>query len=213
VPGSALSFFGTLLVSQGQTAQLESLIARLQAGDVAASDELVSVSCDRLLRLTRKMLKSYPRVARWEQTGDVFQNAVIRLCGALKETVPESVPHFLNLAALLIRRELIDLTRHHFGPQGRDAHPDTATSQGESPILAATQTTLDPVKLAQWREFHEQVEALPAEEREVFNLLWYHGVPQDEAATLLKLSKRTLQRRWQSARLKIFDALKGALPE
>jgi RNA polymerase sigma-70 factor (ECF subfamily) len=131
----------------------------------------------------------------------------------LKDTTPQSVKHFLNLAALHIRRELIDLARHHNGPQGHGSHHDTGKDQIESPILAAPQTTLNPSKLAQWSEFHEKVEALPSEEREIFNLLWYHDLPQSEAATLLNLSERTLQRRWQSARLKIFDAMKGALPE
>jgi RNA polymerase sigma-70 factor (ECF subfamily) len=200
-------------VNTGQTAQLESLISRIHVGDVAARDELVSAACNLLQRLTRKMLKSFPRVARWEQTDDVFQNATIRLCKALKDTTPQSVKHFLNLAALHIRRELIDLARHHNGPQGHGSHHDTGKDQIESPILAAPQTTLNPSKLAQWSEFHEKVEALPSEEREIFNLLWYHDLPQSEAATLLNLSERTLQRRWQSARLKIFDAMKGALPE
>src|ERR1700684_2515733 len=104
-----------LVVNDGQTVQLETLMARVRTGDSAARDELISAACDRLLRLTRKMLKSFPRVARWEQTDDVFQNATIRLCKALKDTTPQSVQHFLNLAALHIRRELIDLARHHNG--------------------------------------------------------------------------------------------------
>lgn len=214
VKAPALSFrFGTPLVNSGQTVQLESLLARIRTGDSAARDELIGAACDRLQRLTRKMLKSFPRVARWEQTEDVFQNAALRLHKALKDTTPQSVQHFLNLAALHIRRELIDLARHHLGPQGHGSHHDTGKDQNENPILAAPQTTLNPSKLAQWSEFHEQVEALPSEEREIFNLLWYHAIPQSEAAAMLNLSERTLQRRWQSARLKIFDAMKGALPE
>jgi RNA polymerase sigma-70 factor (ECF subfamily) len=200
-------------MNAGQTTQLQPIIDRLKAGDANAKDELINCACDRLLRLTRKMLKSYPGVARWEQTDDVFQSAAIRLCRALNDTAPESVAHFLNLAALHIRRELIDLARHHYGPEGAGAHHDTAKDQAKNPIVIASHTTLEPSKLAQWSEFHEKVEALPAEEREIFNLLWYHGVSQSEAATLLSLSERTLQRRWQSARLKIFQAMKGVLPE
>ncbi len=200
-------------MSEGQTAQLQIWIDRIKAGDLAAKDELVNSACDRLTRLTRKMLKSYPGVARWEQTEDVFQNASLRLCRALHETSPESVKHFLNLAALHIRRELIDLARHHFGPQGPGAHHDTGKDRSNSPIVDAAQTTLEPSKLAQWTQFHQQIGALPAEEREIFDLLWYHGVSQSEAALLLNLSERTLQRRWQSARLKIFQAMKGMLPD
>jgi RNA polymerase sigma-70 factor (ECF subfamily) len=159
------------------------------------------------------MLKSFPRLSRWEQTSDVFQNAVIRLCKALKETVPQTAQHFLNLAALHIRRELIDLSRHHFGPQGPGAHHDTDNGKDQAPVMVASETTLEPSKLARWTEFHEQVEALPQEEREVFNLLWYQGVSQPDAATLLNVSIRTLERRWQSARLKLCAAMKGALPE
>lgn len=195
------------------TAQIENWILRVQGGDRAATDELIKAAYERLLRLTRKMLKSYPRVARWEQTDDVFQNAAIRLSKALKETVPQSARHFFNLAALAIRRELIDLARHHFGSQGPGSHHDTGKPGAESPIGLASESTLNPVKLAQWSEFHEQVDALPAEEQEVINLLWYDGVSQTEAAAFLKLSERTLQRRWQSARLKLFHALKGTLPE
>lgn len=196
-----------------QTAHLQSLIDRLKAGDTNAKDELVNCACDRLLRLTRKMLKSYPGVARWEQTDDVFQNAAIRLCRSLNDTKPESVKHFLNLAALHIRRELIDLARHHCGPEGTGAHHDTGKEQAKSPIALASHTTLEPSKLAQWGEFHEKVEALPVEDREIFNLLWYVGVPQSEAAVVLNLSERTLQRRWQLVRLKIHEVMKGALPE
>jgi hypothetical protein len=117
---------------EGQTAQLEKWIILLRAGDHSARDQLVKCARDRLLRLTRKMLKSYPGVARWEQTGDVFQNAALRLCRALNETTPESAKYFLNLAALHIRRELIDLARHHFGPEGIGAHHDTNKEQQES---------------------------------------------------------------------------------
>jgi RNA polymerase sigma-70 factor (ECF subfamily) len=156
---------------EGQTAQLASCVERLKRGDSAAKDDLLNAACERLRRLTRKMLKSYPGVARWEQTDDVFQNAAIRLCRALKETAPESVAHFLNLAALHIRRELIDLARHHFGPQGAAAHHDTENKQRQTPALDAPQTTQEPSKLAQWCEFHRQIDALPIEERELFNLL------------------------------------------
>jgi RNA polymerase sigma-70 factor (ECF subfamily) len=53
---------------------------------------------------------------------------------------------------------------------------------------------------------------LPAEDREVFDLIYYQGLSQAEAAGLLDISERTLQRRWQSARLALHDALAGQLP-
>jgi RNA polymerase sigma-70 factor (ECF subfamily) len=67
--------------------------------------------------------------------------------------------------------------------------------------------------LAAWTEFHRQIDQLPDEGRETFDLLWYQGLSRAEAAALLKVSERTLKRRWQSARLKLHQAMGGELPE
>ncbi|MBX9585466.1 MAG: DUF134 domain-containing protein, partial [Gemmataceae bacterium] len=71
---------------------------------------------------------------------------------------------------------------------------------------------LDPGRLAAWTDFHQQAEALPEDEREVFELVWYQGLKQTEAAALLSVSDRTVLRRWQAACLKLHDALRGIVP-
>src|SRR5262249_8460459 len=71
----------------------------------------------------------------------------------------------------------------------------------------------DPTRLARWSEFHRKIETLPEEEREVFDLVWYQGLSQAEAADLLQVSERTIKRRWQSARLKLHDLLEGESPD
>src|SRR3569832_1492854 len=97
--------------------KLQSLID-LAADDESARQALLDHSCGRLLRLTRKMFHGYQNLRRWEQTDDVFQNAMIRLHRSLAEVKPGSVRHFFNLAAVQIRRTLLDLAKHHFGPEG-----------------------------------------------------------------------------------------------
>jgi RNA polymerase sigma-70 factor (ECF subfamily) len=110
---------------------------------------------------------------------------------------------FINLAVLQIRRELIDLARPYDGPEGLGRHHlSQAGSDGSGTAtnpLEASADTNNPARLAAWTEFHTQVEALPDEEREVFNLLWYHGVPQHEAARLLGVTERVPKHRWRSA--------------
>jgi RNA polymerase sigma-70 factor (ECF subfamily) len=69
-----------------------------------------------------------------------------------------------------------------------------------------------PDSLAEWTEFHVQVEKLPEEEREVFGVLWYGGLSQKEAVAALGISERTLRRRWRSARVLLYEAMKGAQP-
>jgi RNA polymerase sigma-70 factor (ECF subfamily) len=199
-------------------AQLQGWIDRLQAGESAARVELLRHACERLRRLAHKMLKGFDRVRRWEETDDVLQNALLRLWSALQQVTPRTVPEFLGLAALQIRRELIDLARQHYGPEGLGAHHATQI-QGDGPGSTPppghdiADTTHEPSQLALWSEFHRQVDALPEEERAVFDLVWYQGLTQVEAARLLGVSEPTLKRRWWSARRRLHETLQGALPE
>jgi RNA polymerase sigma-70 factor (ECF subfamily) len=62
-----------------------------------------------------------------------------------------------------------------------------------------SESTLDSGHLVAWGEFHEQIGRLPEEELEVFDLLWYQGLSHAEAAELLQLSTKTIQRRLQAA--------------
>ena len=192
---------------------------RLRGGDEAARAELLGCACGRLRGLARKMLKGYPKVRRWEQTDDVLQSAALRLHRTLQQLPVGTARDFFRLAALHIRRELLDLARHYYGPQGQGAHhtswgPEgSATAEDDSGLLAPADLSQEPSRLAAWGEFHEQIGALPDEEREAFDLLWYQGLSQAEAAELLHVSERTVKRRWQAARLKLHDALGGEVPE
>jgi len=47
---------------------------------------------------------------------------------------------------------------------------------------------------------HAAVGSLPEEESVVTDLVFYQGLSQEEAATLLGVDVRTVQRRWQRAR-------------
>jgi RNA polymerase sigma-70 factor (ECF subfamily) len=199
------------------TVRIQTWLDRMQAGDSAARDELLGYACDRLRRLARKMLKGFGRVKRWEETDDVFQNALLRLWTALDQVRPRSVQAFFGLAALQIRRELIDLARQYYGPEGAGTHHATLgeeDSDASTPLAGFEQldTTYEPSRLAIWSEFHRQVDALPAEEREVFDLVWYQGLSQPRAAALLDVSEATLKRRWWSARQRLHGALEGLLP-
>jgi RNA polymerase sigma factor (sigma-70 family) len=200
------------------TVQLQRCLDRLRAGDETARKELLNRACERLRRLTRKMLHADGRLKRWEETDDVFQSAMLRLCRALQDISPGSVREFFRLAAVQVRRELIDLARHYYGPRGVVAQrqSNSVAPSAHSTCSAAHEPadhSQDPSQLAAWTEFHAQIGALPDEEREVFDLLWYHGLAQAEAAKVLQVSTRTVERRWQAARLHLYDALHGEGPE
>src|SRR5215813_14769921 len=201
------------------TAHVQSCLDRLRAGDEAARGELLDGACERLRNLARKMLKGYPKVHRWEQTDDVLQNAALRLHRALQQLTVQTPLDFFRLAALNIRPELLDLAKHYYGPQGQGAHHatwspgDSSTTRSDSGLAAPHDPSGDPARLAAWGEFHKQIGALPDEEREVFDLIWYQGLSQAEAAEVLDVSERTIKRRWQAARLKLYEAFEGEVPE
>ncbi|RCS46420.1 sigma-70 family RNA polymerase sigma factor [Bremerella cremea] len=192
---------------------IDSHIDRLNKGDPTAASDLLNITCERLVRLTRSMLKTFPNVARWEQTDDVFQNASLRFYQALRETQLTDARHYFRLAALQIRRELVDMARRYQGPQGMGANHQTQfvdeQNANQPQGYEHAEVTNDPGHLAEWQEFHSRVEQLPTEEKEVFDLLWYHDLSQDQAADVLQTSVRTVRRRWRSARLMLHDVLLG----
>ncbi|MCI0458586.1 MAG: sigma-70 family RNA polymerase sigma factor [Gemmataceae bacterium] len=201
------------------TVQLNQWLDRMRAGDASARDELLRAVSQRLERLARQMLRRFPGVARWEQTDDVLQNALLRLLRALQEVRPASMRDFFGLAATQMRRELLDLARHYQGPEGLGAHhisrhlepPSAADSQ--APVAEPADRAEADADLELWSAFHQAVEQLPAEEREVVSLVFYHGLTQAEVAALSGVAERTIRRRWRSASLKLQDALGGRLPE
>src|SRR4051812_14127242 len=167
-----------MIDSPSQQALIQQLLPRAVAGDEDAIDALLRHNCERLTSLTRRMLGDFRRVRRWTETADVLQNALLRLVSALREVKPQTSREFLALATLQIRRELLDLARKFFGPQGMGANQDSAAALGSPGARPEDKADLshEPSSLAQWSELHQQIDALPDEAREVVGLLFYQGL-------------------------------------
>src|SRR5579884_1525840 len=151
--------------ASSQSVQIQAWLDRLRSGDAAACDELLRCACERLHNLARKMLRSYPNVHRWEQTDDVLQNATLRLYRTLQQIPVETARDFFRLAALNIRRELLDLAKHYYGPQGHGARhasiaDDSSLSSPDATRLDAPDLSHEPSRIAAWSEFHRQTDEL-----------------------------------------------------
>jgi len=164
---------------------------------------VVSEVFDFLRQVSHNLLAGFPDVQRWDQTDDILQQAAMRLHRALQETTPESRRHLENLAALQVRRTLIDLGRAYSTRVGMNQqrwtppHPGRDFS-GLTEIQSSSEN--DPQKIIEWVELHEQIEQLPAEEQEVFQLIWYRGLSKEDVAAIMDVDVRTIQRRWRAAR-------------
>ena len=116
--------------------ELQSCLDRANRGDEMAREQLLTLASDRLLALSRKLKRGFPRVGRWEQTEDVCQMASLKLYDALATTKINDSRHFFRLAAKKIRETLIDLARHYQGSHGVGANHATqmpARGSGAAP--------------------------------------------------------------------------------
>jgi RNA polymerase sigma-70 factor (ECF subfamily) len=198
------------MVSPDDTpSSLSLLLKRHRSGDPAAVNEIILHRGNRLKLLTRQMLRQLPKVQRWEETSDVFHNVLVNLTEALRQLTFETPGDFLRLAACHIRRELIDLARKRRPDLVGGPGPD---GSAPDPVVEQAASTDDPYDLAVWEEVHSRFEKLSADDLSLFDLLYYQGLTQPEAADLLDVPLRTLKTRWQRARANLMRLLGNEPP-
>ncbi len=144
----------------------------------------------RLRRLCATLLHhDYPRLARPPLnllTDELLGAVVERLIKALREARPRTVREFFALAGQHMRWELNDVARR------LDKQPAALElREGEHPTPASSDGGLSPAGL----RMLEAIDNLPEDEREAFDLVRIQGLPHAEAAELLGVATRTVQRR------------------
>jgi RNA polymerase sigma factor (sigma-70 family) len=191
-------------VSEPSTVQLQQWLDRLAEGDKTAGHQLVDLTYDRLTALTRRMFNDFPRLKKDGDATEVLHDSLLRLMSALDAVRPRTAREFYGLAALQIRRVLLDMARKPPQP--------TTFGQDDQNVRLKGPDTNDPRRLAIWTEFHRQVDALPTEDRELADLLYYQELSQDQVAEILGVDKSTVKRRWRAVRQKLRTVVKGLLP-
>jgi RNA polymerase sigma factor (sigma-70 family) len=192
-------------VSDDNTTELQRLIDRLCAGGSSSPeivDELVARVYARTGRLARRMFRvSFPRLGATHETGTVHHEALLRIRRALNRSQPTTVKEFWALSTCIIRHTLIDLARRYDGSPLLKMRPIDATGihnpDGELLELAAPDESPEVVEL--WTELHNRVSRLPKPQREVFELCFYNGLSQRQAAAVLGHDPATVSRLWRRA--------------
>jgi len=193
-------------MSGDQSILLQELLARCLQGDEAARQELIHCAYERLRCLARVILnESFPRLKATPallETTDVTNETALAMYQALTEIKPATVRDFFRLAAQRIRWLLLDRAKQSDRAQRwlRESHPASLSAEESDP----------PARLM---ALYRQIDELPENEREVVDLLYFHGLSQVEAATLLGVTERTVRRYWTAARLKLMQGLKDLLPQ
>jgi RNA polymerase sigma factor (sigma-70 family) len=160
----------------------------------AAAEPAVRALLDRaFLRLQRfcatLLHHDYPRLTRPPlnlQTDELLGAVVERLLKALRQARPRTVREFFALAGQHMRWELNDLARR------LDNQPVAVElREGQLPAPASSDCGLSPG----CRRMLEAIDSLPADEREAFDLVRIQGLTYAEAAELLGVAPKTVQRR------------------
>ena len=130
---------------------------------------------------------------------------VAGLLTALRKTRPPTVRRFFALANQHMRWQLNDLA-------GRlDHQPAAAAALADSGVAASPAST-DSGLSPDARRILEVIEGLPEDEREVFELVGIQGLTHAEAATVVGVSQKTVQRRLNEARLLLAERLADLRP-
>lgn len=169
--------------------------------------ELIGRSADRLHQLCGTMLvRSYPRLMQppLNLNADELLSAVVdRLLKSISSVKPTNVRQFFALANKHLRWELNDLARR----LDQQQHSIGLNDAVEAPV--STDSGLSPNAL----RILEAIEGLPDEEREVFSLVRIQGLEHGEAATILSVSVKTVQRRLRRALVQLASHLDDLAPD
>src|SRR5262249_1431932 len=172
-----------------------------------AADPIVRELLDRAVRrlhaLSAAMLyRKYPRLTHPPlnlDADELLGGVVAGLLTALRTIRPTTVRQFFALATQHMRWQLNDLARLlHQRPRAAElqesAVPAPPSSNGSGLSMDA-------------RRMLEAIDALPDEEREVFDLVRIQGLTYAEAAAVVGVSSKTVQRRLNRSRLRLAEQL------
>jgi RNA polymerase sigma-70 factor (ECF subfamily) len=180
-------------------------------GDPAAEPiirELLGQAAGRLRLLCATSLhKSYPRLSRPPmnlEPDELLGGVVAGLLTALQTVRPSTVRQFFALANQHMRWQLNDLARR------LDKQPAVAALVESG--AAAPPSSSDSCLTPDGCRILEAIEGLPEDEREVFDLVGIQGLTHPEAAAVVGVSVKTVQRRLNRARLLLARQLADLRP-
>ena len=137
------------------------------------------------------------------QPEEMLDAVVERLLKAMRSVRPQTVRQFFALVNQHMRWELNDVARR------LDEQPTVVEVREDmAPAPASSGSVLTP----DGRRMLKAIDDLPEEERDVFGLVHIQGLTQGEAAEVLGVSVRTVQRRLNRSLLLLAEQLDDLRP-
>ena len=137
------------------------------------------------------------------QPEEMLDAVVERLLKAMRSVHPRTVRQFFALVNQHMRWELNDVARRL-----EEQPPAVELREDMVPAPASSGSVLTP----DGRRMLKAIDDLPEDEREIFGLLHVQGLTQGEAAEVLGVSVRTVQRRLNRSLLLLAEQLDDLRP-
>ena len=179
-----------------QPGDITQLLREWRGGSSAAENQLFDRVYADLRRLARLRLK-HERKDRSLQTTELVDQIYMRLVAA-KDRDWQNRQHFFAIAGRAMRRHLIDLAR---------ARPDVDLVGFESleQILPAGSAKIDAAITLD--RLLQQLEKTNPAWCNLVELKFFLGLTDEEAADVLSIKLRTLQRMWRDARRWLYERM------
>lgn len=176
------------------SSDIRGLLVRWRTGDVRARDLIFHLLYDELRQAAAALLHGERHVSL--SVGDLLHETLLRLM-ALDRIDWQDRAHFMALTSRMMRRALIDHVRAK--RRGKRDHQKVMLH-----------TNIPEVVNVELEEIHEALERLARidpQRAEIVEMRYFGGMEIADVALVLGLSEATVKRRWQSARLWLYEAL------
>jgi RNA polymerase sigma factor (TIGR02999 family) len=184
------------------------LLAAARDGAPGAMERLMPLVYDELRRVAHRQLGA-EQAGHTLCTTAVVHEAWLRLVDQERAQWADRA-HFFAIAARLMRRVLVDYARQHRAlRRGGGRAPVSLDAIGERHEPAAAAARAD--EMIALDEALARLEALDARLARVVELRFYAGLTEEEVASLLGVTARTVRRDWTRARAWLYDEVQRAL--
>ena len=174
--------------------RISSLIGAIEGGDRAASDALFSALYSELHRLARRELMR-PSGAVTLGTTTLLHEAYLNMAGRDGASFADR-GKFMHYAARVMRGLVIDYARRRHALKRGGQFEITSM-----PADGGAETAVDHAELARIGEALEELAKTERELAEIVDLKFFCGFSFEEIGKMLGVSERTVQRKWEKARI------------
>ncbi len=186
-------------MSVAELQDITAWLVRASEGDARAADELLPLVYGKLRALAAELMMQ-ERIDHTLQPTALVHEAYLKLVDQTRARW-EDRAHFFSVAAQALRRILVDHARGHAREKRGGLRTKLQLDEG---LIAAYEQTIDVLALD---DALGRLAAQDAQRARMVELRFFGGLTIDEAAAVLEVSTRTVERQWRYARAWLYREL------